>query len=143
MQDSNLHTKEWCPSLNRVCLPIPPMGHIAEILGFEPRRSDSKSEMLPITSYLNGRCGRTRTCDLRFWRPLLYRLSYAPKSFCPNTLGCRAEDTFSPSWAIGRKFPLPPLIQILKVGVRELTRRTARATPDNVSPTGIEPVPPP
>lgn len=28
------------------------MGHKAEILGLEPRRSDSKSEMLPITSYL-------------------------------------------------------------------------------------------
>lgn len=71
MPESNLQTKEWCPTLNRVCLPIPPMGHKAEIPGFEPRRSDSKSEMLPITSYLNGRCGRTRTCDLRFWRPLL------------------------------------------------------------------------
>lgn len=35
-----------------MCLPIPPMGHKAEIPGFEPRRSDSKSEMLPITSYL-------------------------------------------------------------------------------------------
>lgn len=44
--------QKWCPSLNRVCLPIPPMGSRAEILGFEPRRSDSKSEMLPITSYL-------------------------------------------------------------------------------------------
>lgn len=52
MQESNLQTKEWCPSLNRVCLPFPPMGHKAEILGLEPRRSDSKSEMLPITSYL-------------------------------------------------------------------------------------------
>jgi hypothetical protein len=26
----------------------------------------------------NGRGGRTRTRDLRFWRPLLYHLSYAP-----------------------------------------------------------------
>ena len=52
MPESNLQTKEWCPTLNRVCLPIPPMGHKAEILGLEPRRSDSKSEMLPITSYL-------------------------------------------------------------------------------------------
>lgn len=24
------------------------MGHVAEILGFEPRRSDSKSDMLPL-----------------------------------------------------------------------------------------------
>ena len=26
----------------------------------------------------NGRSGRIRTRDLRFWRPLLYQLSYAP-----------------------------------------------------------------
>ena len=26
----------------------------------------------------NGRRGRDRTCDLRFWRPLLYQLSYSP-----------------------------------------------------------------
>ena len=29
-------------------------------------------------STVDGRGGRTRTCDLRFWRPLLYQLSYAP-----------------------------------------------------------------
>lgn len=40
--------QKWCPTLNRVCLPIPPMGHKAEILGLEPRRSDSKSDMLPL-----------------------------------------------------------------------------------------------
>src|SRR3989304_5257428 len=27
---------------------------------------------------VTGRGGRTRTRDLRFWRPLLYQLSYAP-----------------------------------------------------------------
>src|SRR5512136_1972774 len=26
----------------------------------------------------NGRGGRSRTCDLRFWRPTLYQLSYTP-----------------------------------------------------------------
>ena len=25
-----------------------------------------------------GRSDRARTCDLRFWRPLLFQLSYAP-----------------------------------------------------------------
>ena len=25
------------------------------------------------------RCGRDRTCDTWFWRPVLYQLSYAPK----------------------------------------------------------------
>ena len=28
-----------------------------------------------------GRSGRTRTCDLRFWRPLLFQLSYAPARY--------------------------------------------------------------
>jgi hypothetical protein len=27
---------------------------------------------------LNGRGDRDRTCDLRFWRPSLYQLSYTP-----------------------------------------------------------------
>lgn len=77
--------QKWCPNLNRVCLPIPPMGHIAEILGLEPRRSDSKSEMLPITSYLNGRCGRTRTCDTWFWRPALYQTELHIQASAPHT----------------------------------------------------------
>ena len=29
-----------------------------------------------------GRGGRGRTCDLRFWRPSLYQLSYDPRSNC-------------------------------------------------------------
>src|ERR671910_2915161 len=28
-----------------------------------------------------GRADRTRTCNLRFWRPLLYQLSYSPRSW--------------------------------------------------------------
>ena len=31
-----------------------------------------------FTIILNGRSGRIRTPDLRFWRPALYQLSYAP-----------------------------------------------------------------
>ena len=33
----------------------------------------------------SGRSGRTRTRDLRFWRPLLYQLSYAP--ILPTVIG--------------------------------------------------------
>jgi hypothetical protein len=29
-------------------------------------------------SYPGNRGDRTRTCDIRFWRPTLYQLSYAP-----------------------------------------------------------------
>jgi len=31
-----------------------------------------------ITSSISGRGSRTRTCDTRFWRPVLYQLSYTP-----------------------------------------------------------------
>jgi hypothetical protein len=29
-----------------------------------------------------GRGGRARTCDNRFWRPVLYQLSYTPRGTC-------------------------------------------------------------
>ena len=32
----------------------------------------------PKSAVENGRGDRTRTCGLRFWRPLLYQLSYTP-----------------------------------------------------------------
>src|SRR3954447_22487675 len=32
------------------------------------------------------RPGRTRTCNPRFWRPVLYHLSYAPR-FAPGSVG--------------------------------------------------------
>jgi hypothetical protein len=42
-----------------------------------PRHSPpTKSRILRVTS--SGRGGRTRTRDLRFWRPLLFQLSYTP-----------------------------------------------------------------
>jgi hypothetical protein len=31
-------------------------------------------------SWLAGRSGRARTCDPRFWRPVLYQLSYTPST---------------------------------------------------------------
>src|SRR5215831_2956275 len=33
-----------------------------------------------IISDLSGRSGRARTCDPRFWRPVLYQLSYTPSA---------------------------------------------------------------
>ena len=47
------------------------------------------SSIVPVTNFLIfghklfiglfiGRWNRVRTCDLRFWRPLLYQLSYPP-----------------------------------------------------------------
>ena len=42
-----------------------------------PRHSPpTKPLILRVTS--SGRGGRIRTRDLRFWRPLLYQLSYTP-----------------------------------------------------------------
>src|ERR671932_2730874 len=40
---------------------------------------------LPIASFASrSRAGGTRTPDLRFWRPLLFQLSYCPLSTDPN-----------------------------------------------------------
>lgn len=38
-----------------------------------------KKNPLPKQRILYGRGGETRTRDTRFWRPVLYQLSYAPK----------------------------------------------------------------
>ena len=40
-----------------------------------------KKNPLPKQRIIYGRGGETRTRDTRFWRPVLYQLSYAPKSF--------------------------------------------------------------
>lgn len=98
------------------------MGHKAEILGVEPRRSDSKSEMLPITSYLiiiiqlYADAAGFEPATPGFGDQRSTRLSYAPKSFRPNTLGCRTEGTFFT--AMGYKVESFPhsLMQILKAG---------------------------
>ena len=39
-----------------------------------------------------GRSGRTRTCDLRFWRPLLFQLSYAPARYVAFESNMDAEE---------------------------------------------------
>ena len=38
-----------------------------------------KKNPLPKQRIIYGRGGETRTRDTRFWRPVLYQLSYAPK----------------------------------------------------------------
>ena len=47
-------------------------------LGFLRRKKKSFAE---AKDPLYGRGGETRTRDTRFWRPVLYQLSYAPKVF--------------------------------------------------------------
>ena len=42
----------------------------------------AKKNPLPKQRIIYGRGGETRTRDTRFWRPVLYQLSYAPKVFC-------------------------------------------------------------
>jgi hypothetical protein len=48
------------------------------ISGF--RLSSAKSKAIPFSKLImeNGRGGGTRTHDPRFWRPMLYQLSYTP-----------------------------------------------------------------
>jgi hypothetical protein len=36
--------------------------------------------------FTTGRADRTRTCNLRFWRPLLYQLSYSPRAWRTGAL---------------------------------------------------------
>src|SRR5882724_431359 len=57
-----------------------------------------------------GRSGRARTCDPRFWRPVLYQLSYTPTGTCVTAVprrfkhrqrpDCKGEAASAPSIAI-------------------------------------------
>ena len=47
----------------------------------------SKKNPLPKQRIIYGRGGETRTRDTRFWRPVLYQLSYAPKVFAIKPAG--------------------------------------------------------
>ena len=40
-----------------------------------------KKSLAKMLRIISGRGGETRTRDTRFWRPVLYQLSYAPKVF--------------------------------------------------------------
>jgi hypothetical protein len=48
----------------------------------------------PLACGHAGRSGRARTCDPRFWRPVLYQLSYTPIALKTlDVLECRTEQT--------------------------------------------------
>ncbi len=47
--------------------------------------------------YLFGRSGGTRTHNLRFWRPALYQLNYAPKRYFIILVTTPAPTVFPPS----------------------------------------------
>ncbi len=53
------------------------LAHMRQLAATCPRVSEAGATSQCGTS---GRGGRARTCDLRFWRPTLYQLSYAPTS---------------------------------------------------------------
>jgi hypothetical protein len=56
---------------------------LSAMLEPEPQESLDVSKMFatePEPDTKNGRSGRIRTRDLRFWRPLLFQLSYTPKA---------------------------------------------------------------
>ncbi len=75
-----------------------PSAQLAEGVGFEPTRLITWlfSRQLPSTArppllvVANGRRDRNRTCNLRFWRPLLCQLSYPPPVRCNHTIGSYA-----------------------------------------------------
>src|SRR4029450_3467146 len=68
--DLNPYARRHGP-LKTACLPNSTTSAVAPKL-----RSDSPAR-LPVLSLI-GRSGGTRTPDRRFWRPLLYQLSYTP-----------------------------------------------------------------
>ena len=52
---------------------------LAGVLGFEPRQNGLEPPMLPLHhTPISGRQAETRTQNLRFWRPMHYRLCYLP-----------------------------------------------------------------
>ena len=63
------------------------VGYLVPRKGFEPLRPKARPPQDRVSTYSTtsagtriGRSGGTRTPDLRFWRPLLYQLSYTPTS---------------------------------------------------------------
>src|SRR6202051_4808944 len=54
---------------------------MAAMLPFDADAIAPKNSVREINQ-LAGRSGRARTCDPRFWRPVLYQLSYTPTRPC-------------------------------------------------------------
>lgn len=59
--------------------------------------SNKPARVLESIAFYAGRSGRARTCDPRFWRPMLYQLSYAPT-------GRLYSEHFSPRHALSLHF---------------------------------------
>ena len=102
-----------CP-LKTACLPIPPPRQADCLPSLDPsslRRScDYHITFSP--GFSNGRSGRTRTPDLRFWRPLLFQLSYTPTGalqhpILPPPPKSRQFPPIYPSFPIGVGNPSP------------------------------------
>ena len=68
-----------------------------------------------ITLYQFGRSGGTRTHNLRFWRPALYQLNYAPKRYLIILVTTPAPTVFPPSLIAKFKF------SFIAIGVINLT----------------------
>ena len=100
-----------------------PFLKFAGMVGFGPRPADRKRERAPATApqwsvakwrktrlgrragwpceKRNGRGGGTRTHDPRFWRPMLYQLSYTPAGKRPSNAALRRWQATS-AWARDR-----------------------------------------
>ena len=50
-----------------------------EVRSFVPTQKQKKAQNLSAPKFASGRGSRNRTHNQRFWRPLLYQLSYTPK----------------------------------------------------------------
>ena len=68
-----------------------------------------------ISLYKFGRSGGTRTHNLRFWRPALYQLNYAPKRYLTILVTTPAPTVFPPSLIAKFKF------SFIAIGVISLT----------------------
>ena len=68
-----------------------------------------------ITSSKFGRSGGTRTHNLRFWRPALYQLNYAPKRYLIILVTTPAPTVLPPSLIAKFKF------SFIAIGVINLT----------------------
>ena len=68
-----------------------------------------------LINLIFGRSGGTRTHNLRFWRPALYQLNYAPKRYFTILVTTPAPTVFPPSLIAKFKFSL------IAIGVISLT----------------------
>lgn len=85
------------------------------MLGFEPRtfraQGERAAQTAPHPVLLLSTDGRTRTSNLRLWRPLLYQLSYIRRSAAPGWPRrgevCERLAGFEPAWTALQTAALP------------------------------------